>query len=301
MNQKGLLIDMDGVIYREDHLLPRAAEFIEYLGATGIPFVFVTNNSAPTPDDLVIKLKHLGIPGLSARHFYTSAMNTADFLQEMHPGCTVFVLGESGLTAALQEARIHNDNLHPSYVVVGEGNPSTERIAKAHELLEKGARLVATNPDNWCPVKGNSTRPGAGALAAYLEASTGLRAYYLGKPNPYMFLQARRRLYRNTPEVMMVGDTMETDIQGAIETGMQACLVLTGSTQLADLPNYVYQPTCVMSGVAELLEEMLNGGSGDRRQSPALSMQQSGQKTGDRHQTDHATFVRPRPRPAMTK
>ncbi len=213
----------------------------------------------PTPEDLVIKLKHLGIAGLNARHFYTSAMNTADFLEETHPGCTAFVLGEAGLSTALLEAKIPNDSLHPNYVIVGEGNPSNERIAKAHELVEKGARLIATNPDNWCPVKGTKPRPGAGALAAYLEASTGQRAYYLGKPNPYMFFRARRRLHGGTREVMMVGDTMETDIRGAIEIGLQACLVLTGSTKLADLANYVYQPTCVMSGVDELLRELRSG------------------------------------------
>lgn len=301
MNYKGLLIDMDGVIYRENQLLPGAVELIQHLMESGTPFVFVTNNSAPTPEDLVLKLKHLGISGLAPRHFYTSAMNTADFLEEIHPGCTVFVLGEAGLNAALMEAKIPNDNLHPSYVIVGEGNPSNERITRAHELIEKGARLVATNPDNWCPVKGNQTRPGAGALAAYLEASTGQRAYFLGKPNPYMFFRARRRLHGSTREVMMVGDTMETDIRGAIEVGMQACLVLTGSTQLADLANYVYQPTCVMSGVDELLEELRAGGETDRSRSPALTLQNHPERAGERHQTDRVRHVQVRPRPAMTK
>jgi len=301
MNYKGFLIDMDGVIYRENHLLPGAEDFVHYLIETGTPFVFVTNNSAPTPDDLVIKLKHLGIPGLAPRHFYTSAMNTAEFLEEMHPGCTAFVLGEAGLNAAMMEARIPNDALHPSYVIVGEGNPSNERVAKAHELIEKGARLVATNPDNWCPVKGNQTRPGAGSLAAYLEASTGQRAYFLGKPNPYMFFRARRKLHGGTREVMMIGDTMETDIRGAIEVGMQACLVLTGSTQLEDLVNYVYQPTCVMSGVDELLDELKAGGTTDRSKSPVFSPKEAVSNRGDRHQTDRANFLKPRPRPAMTK
>lgn len=301
MNYKGLLIDMDGVIYRENQLLPGAAAFIQHLIETGTSFVFVNNNSAPTPEDLVIKLKHLGISGLAPRHFYTSANNTADFLEETHPDCTAFVVGEAGLSAALLEAHIPNDTLHPSYVVVGEGSPSSERITKAHELVERGARLVATNPDNWCPVKGNQTRPGAGALAAYLEASTGQRAYYLGKPNPYMFFKARRRLHTSTREVMMIGDTMETDIRGAIEIGMQACLVLTGSTHLEDLTNYVYQPTCVMSGVDELLEEMKRGGSTNRLKSPAFRIRDNSPKEGDRHQTDHARFSRPRPRPAMTK
>src|SRR5436305_12157636 len=111
-----------------------------------------------------------------------------------------------------------------------------EKLNKAHECLEHGARLLATNPDNWCPVSSEKTRPGAGATAAFLEASTGRRAYYLGKPNGYMFQRARRKLgelaLMGLEEVVMIGDTMETDIRGAFEAGLHSYLVLTGSTTL---------------------------------------------------------------------
>src|SRR2546421_1382863 len=162
----GYLIDMDGVIYRENHLISGAVEFVQALSDTGTPFLFLTNNSAPTPEDLAVRLKHLGIHGLAARHFYTSALNTADFLSETDPSCTVFVIGEGGILAALHERKIANDALHPGYVVVGEGATTMEKLTKAHECIERGARLLVTNPDNWCPVSSEKTRPGAGATAA---------------------------------------------------------------------------------------------------------------------------------------
>ena len=299
MNRKGYLLDMDGVIYRENQLLPGSAELVAHFLKTATPFVFVTNNSAPTPEDLVVKLRHLGVDGLSLRHFYTSAQNTADFLAETNPRCTAFVLGEAGLSSALNNSKIPNDSIHPTYVIVGEGSPSAEKIAKAHELIEKGAKLVCSNPDYWCPVKSTVTRPGAGALAAYLEASTGRRAYYLGKPNPYMFFRARRLLHRQTHEVMMVGDTMETDIRGAIEIGMQACLVLTGSTRLEDLVDYVYQPTCVLSGVDQLLAEIKGEGSTARLSVVSCAASVASAQHGERHHTEHP--LRSRPRPAMTR
>ncbi|MBI3871307.1 MAG: HAD-IIA family hydrolase [Verrucomicrobia bacterium] len=302
----GYLIDMDGVIYRENQLIPGAADFVRALSASGTPFLFLTNNSAPTPQDLAVRLEHLGIAGLSARHFYTSAQNTADFLSETDPGCTAFVLGEGGLHTALHERRIANDAIQPRYVVVGEGASTTEKLGRAHECIERGARLLATNPDNWCPVSSEKTRPGAGATAAYLEASTGRRAYYLGKPNGYMFHRARRKLVEITlsePEqVIMIGDTMETDIRGAVEAGMQSFLVLSGSTQLEVVGDYVYQPTRVLQSVGDLTDEVMTGRESDRRDSPVFT-QGSSQlpRSGQRHQTDVLALHKPRPRPAMTK
>lgn len=302
----GYLIDMDGVIYRENHLIPGAADFVDALVSTGTPFLFLTNNSAPTGEDLTVRLKHLGISGLSPKHFYTSAMNTADFISETHPNCTAFVVGEGGLLAALHERRIPNDAIHPNYVVVGEGAATTEKLTKAHELIEKGARLIATNPDNWCPVSNDKTRPGAGALAAFLEASTGRRAYFLGKPNGYMFHKARERLiehsFNSTEQVAMIGDTMETDIRGAVEAGLLGYLVLSGSTKLEDIGDYVYQPTRVLQTVAELVEEVRTGLPAECADSPFFSHAKNGtHKQGNRHQTDILALHKPRPRPAMTK
>jgi NagD protein len=302
----GYLIDMDGVIYRENRLINGAADFVHALLATGTPFLFLTNNSAPTPEDLAVRLRHLGIPGLLAKHFYTSAMNTAEFLTENDPACTVFVIGEGGLLTALHERKIANDAIRPHYVVVGEGAATMERLAKAHECVERGARLLATNPDNWCPVSSEKTRPGAGATAAFLEASTGRRAYYLGKPNGFMFHRACHKLAElalGKPEtIVMIGDTMETDIRGAVEAGLHSYLVLSGSTQLENISDYVYQPTRIMESVADLVEEIKTGKASDRLDSPVFgggNLQSS--KPGSRHQTDIFAFHKPRPRPAMTK
>jgi len=300
----GYLIDMDGVIYRENHLIPGASEFVEALLTTNTPFLFLTNNSAPSPDDLAVRLAHLGIKGLSGRHFYTSAMNTADFLCEMDPGCTVFVIGEGGIHSALQEKKIPNDSINPRYVVVGEGMTTMERLSKAHEFLDHGARLLVTNPDNWCPVSAEKTRPGAGATAAFLEASSGRRAYFLGKPNGYMFHRARRNLTRlalNPVErFVMIGDTMETDIRGALEADMQAYLVLTGSTPLENVSDYVYQPTRILASVADLTAEITTGTPSDRLDSPVI---QDAARTARSARLKHniRQFPRPRLRPAMTK
>src|SRR5262249_47334447 len=155
---------------------------------------------------------------------------------------------------------------------------------------ERGARLLATNPDNWCPVSSDKTRPGAGATAAFLEASSGRRAYYLGKPNGYMFHRARKKLLEvarsEIEHVIMIGDTMETDVRGAIEAGMAGFLVLSGSTQIENVADYVYQPTRILQSVADLVQEVQTGQASDRLNSPVYARNDGcGHRKGFRHQT----------------
>jgi NagD protein len=163
--------------------------------------------------------------------------------------------------------------------------------------------LLATNPDNWCPVSSEDTRPGAGATAAFLEASTGRRAYYLGKPNGYMFHRAGRKLAEmaggpEPEQTIVIGDTMETDIRGAIEAGLQAYLVLTGSTGVEDVADYVYQPTRVLGSVADLVEEIKSGRPSSRLDSPVYTHSRAkAARLGSRFQTDGERVRKPRPRP----
>jgi len=252
----GYLIDMDGVIYHGSQLIPGAAKFVRHLQSTGTPFLFLTNNSERSPKDLATKLSHLGLR-VSWKNFYTAAQCTADFLVRQRAHSSAYVIGEGGLLLALQESGIAFDALHPDFVLVGEGRTiNFEMAEKAVRLIQQGALLVGTNPDTWCPTDAGP-RPGTGAIVALLEAATGTSAYYLGKPNPFMFFMARQKLGLHTAETIMIGDTMETDVKGAVEIGMQAYLVLTGSTKRDDLARYAYSPTRVYNSIADVLEDAM--------------------------------------------
>ncbi len=250
----GYLIDMDGVIYRGSEPIPGAADFVRYLQDEAIPYLFLTNNSAYTPLDVVVKLKKFRIE-TSEEHVYTSALATAEFVHRQKSNGTAFVIGEGGLLSALNEVRYAITRESPDYVIVGEGRVlNYELVEQAHRLIMKGAHLISTNADTWCPTD-SGPRPGCGAIVALLEAASGRRAYHVGKPNPFMMRAARKRVGLRTDEVILIGDTMETDIQGAAELGFRSILVLTGSSTRDSLKQYPFSPTTVVDSIAQLVAE----------------------------------------------
>lgn len=250
----GYLIDMDGVIYRGSEPIPGAVEFIAWLREEKIPYLFLTNNSTYTPLDVVVKLKKIGI-NTSVEHVYTSAMATAEFVRHQKPDGTAFVIGEGGLLNALNEVNYAITRESPDYVIVGEGRVlNYELVEQAHRSIAAGAGLISTNADTWCPTD-SGPRPGCGAIAALLESATGRRAYHVGKPNPFMMRAARKRIDLSTDEVIMIGDTMETDIRGATDLGFKSILVLTGSTTLESMKEYPFRPTSIVTSIAELVPE----------------------------------------------
>jgi NagD protein len=248
----GYLIDMDGVIYKGSEVIPGAPEFITYLQESGTPYLFLTNNSAYTPLDVVVKLRKFDIQ-TSVEHVYTSALATAEFVQRQRPNGTAFVIGEGGLLNALNDVGYAISKQEPDYVIVGEGRVlNFELVEQAHRCIAAGASLLSTNADTWCPTD-SGPRPGCGALVALLESATGTTAYHVGKPNPFMMRAARKRIGLRTDEVVMIGDTMETDIRGATDLGFTSILVLTGSTTVEQLQSYPFTPTKVVNSIAELL------------------------------------------------
>lgn len=251
----GYLIDMDGVLYRGSELIPGADEFIRQLQQRHIPFMFLTNNSQRTRRDVVAKLGRMGIE-VDDDQVFTCAMATAQFLAQQKPGGSAFVIGEGGLLNALDQCGYSVVDHDPDYVVVGEGRTfNLELVETAVRLLMGGAKLIATNLDPSCPTQ-NGVRPGCGAMVSVLEAATGIKAFSVGKPNPYMMRAARKALGLTTDETTMIGDTMETDIIGGVQLGFHTVLVLSGGTREADVQHYAYRPEIVVDSLAEFAELM---------------------------------------------
>jgi NagD protein len=247
------LMDMDGVIVREDHLVPGADRFVARLREAGKRFLVLTNNSRHAPRDLAAHLRRLGLD-VKDDDIWTSAMATARFLSDQRPDGSAYVIGESGLTTALHEAGYTQTDHDPDYVVLGETRTySFERITRAVRLIQRGARFIATNPDDTSPSP-EGPLPATGAVAAMISRASGVEPYYVGKPNPLMMRSALRRIDAHSESTVMIGDRMNTDIVSGIEAGMRTVLVLTGSTDRATAESFPYRPTRIVDSIADLVD-----------------------------------------------
>jgi NagD protein len=249
---KSYLIDMDGVIVRGNELVPWADEFLQRLHDRQIKFLILTNNPQYTPVDLQYRLASIGA-NVTAEHIYTSAIATAQFLKWQLPNGTAFAIGEVGLTEALHSVGYVLTEKNPDFVVLGETTSySYGRITQAVRLIREGARFIATNPDPSGPGEGGLV-PACGAIAALIETATGIKPYFIGKPNPLMMRAALRYLGEHSENTIMVGDRMETDVRVGLESGLETILVLSGVTARAeDIEHFPYRPTRVIQSVAEL-------------------------------------------------
>jgi len=246
------LTDMDGVLVREEDPIPGAGEFIGALKHLSVPFLVLTNNSIYTPRDLRARLLRSGID-VPEDSIWTSAMATAQFLQDQRPGGSAFVVGEAGLTTALYDVGYVMTERDPDYVILGETRTySFESITRAIRLIDAGARFIATNPDPSGPSPMGMV-PATGSVAALISTATGRSPYFIGKPNPLMMRSALNRLEAHSETTVMVGDRMDTDIISGLEAGMRTILVSTGSTHPDHVERFPYRPTMVVNSIADVV------------------------------------------------
>jgi len=251
--KKGFICDMDGVIYHGNNILPGVREFVEWLNSENKNYLFLTNSPERTPVELSQKLKRMGLD-VSEDHFYTSALATATFLKNQTPGCSAYVIGEGGLMNALYDAGIYTNDVNPDYVIVGESRTyNFEKIEKAIALVNKGARLIGTNPDVTGPTE-TGVMPATGALISPIEIATGKKAYFIGKPNPFIIRHAMRRLETHSVDTVIVGDRMDTDIVSGIESSIDTVLVLSGVTSKDMIEKFPYRPKYVFDGVGDIIK-----------------------------------------------
>jgi NagD protein len=252
---KAWLMDMDGVLVREEHAIPGADEFLTGLQEREIPFLVLTNNSIYTPRDLAARLRASGL-NVPEQSIWTSALATASFLEDQRPAGSAFVVGEAGLTTALHEAGYTLTERSPDYVVLGETRTySFDRITRAIRLVVGGARFIATNPDTTGPSP-DGPLPATGSVAALISRATGVAPYFVGKPNPLMIRSALNTLDAHSESTVMIGDRMDTDIVAGLEAGLETILVLTGVTAMPDTDRHPFRPARIVESVAELVAEL---------------------------------------------
>ena len=227
---RGLLLDMDGVLFHGDRPLPGAADFLRSIAS--IPHLFVTNNPIRTPAQVALRLDEMGLGRPPETRILTSAEATARWLERERPGFRFYAVGAEGLHLALRRCGVP-DRERADFVVVGEG-PGLDfdsLTTGINLILKRGARLVVTNPDTSVDdTHGGQHRilPGGGALVAPFALACGVAPVVIGKPEPILYEMACERLGVSAADCVVVGDRPDTDIAGAVRLGMRSALVRTG-------------------------------------------------------------------------
>ena len=262
MTIRSLVLDMDGVLWHGNMPLPGLSDLFDALTDLGLPFILATNNATNTVEQYVQKLGRFGVT-VTPEQVLTSPVATVGHLKQHYPeGTTVYAVGELGLRQTLTDAgfqligpnEVKAQKTAP--VVVGglvRESLSYDLLAMAALLIRQGAAFVATNYDATYPAELGQL-PGAGAVLSVITQSTGVQPTVIGKPHAAMFEEAVRRLGTEPAQTLMVGDRLETDIDGAHRAGLQTALVLTGVSQRSDIGET--QPDYVLDDLAALVRTL---------------------------------------------
>lgn len=243
-NYQGYFIDLDGTMYKGTKRIPAAARFIKRLQENNKEILFVTNNSTRTPEFVAQNLTENHGINVTANNVYTTAIATADYLDQIAGSKRkVYVVGESGLRKALTSCNFEITDQNPDYVVVGLDSEVTyEKLATAVLLIRAGATFIGTNSDSNLPNQRGMV-PGAGSIVKLVEYATQKKPIMIGKPESIIMAMALKRSGLDKNQVVMVGDNYHTDIQAAINFGIDSLLVYSGLSTKEDVAKQKIQPT----------------------------------------------------------
>jgi len=263
-NPVGLIIDLDGTMYRGKQMVEHADAFIRQLRERHVPYLFLTNNSSRTPSQVAEHLCEMGIPA-EASDVYTAAQAAAAYIRRQREQAKVYLIGETGLEqASLQEGFVITREEQPDYVVQGiDRRFSYDTLAKAVQYIRSGAVYVQTNPDLLLP-SDNGFMPGAGSLGAAIQAASGAEPIVIGKPSTIIMEDAIRILDMPKDHIWVVGDNAATDVKAGYAAGCRTALVLTGLTTRDNMQQLLGRagvvPDLVCDDLPSLLEAVLSRG-----------------------------------------
>lgn len=252
---KGVMIDLDGVVYTGREPIPGAAGFLAGARRHGLKFLLLTNNSTTSPELVAQRLAGMDIE-VEPHEILTSAQAAVAYVKlHAEPGATVRIIGEAGLRQAAEEDGflvVDDGDTQAEWVIAGLDRAFTyEKLAKATRDIMAGAHFVATNADALLPVEGGQVVPGAGTMIAAIQTATATHPVILGKPEPGLFEHGLRRLGGLTAgEAAMIGDRLDTDIVGGRRAGLHTILVLTGVTTSGEASAAIPPPDATLPNLA---------------------------------------------------
>ena len=257
--KKLFLLDLDGTVYLEDHLLPGAAELLAWVRGQGGTVRFLSNNSSRGVDAGMEKMRRLGIPA-AREEFLTAVEATIRYLHEARrPGEGYYVVGTASFRRQLEAAGIavrETPADDVTAVLVGFDTELTyQKVEDACRLLDRGADFLATNPDWRCPTLTGFV-PDCGAICELIGRAAGREAVFIGKPDPTMIRLALEQTGCTADRALMVGDRLYTDIACGANAGVDTVLVLTGEASAEDAKRSDVPPGLVCQDLAELLERL---------------------------------------------
>ncbi|KUO77533.1 MAG: HAD family hydrolase [Clostridia bacterium BRH_c25] len=251
------LLDMDGTIYLGDELIDGSKKFLETIKQKGKRYIFLTNNSSKNKEAYVGKLNNLGIPA-SEEEVFTSGEATTMYLKKQKEGAKVFLLGTKALEEEFERAGfILEKERHKSidYVVLGFDTTLTyEKLWAACEYISEGVEYIATHPDFNCPLPNDKFMPDAGAMAAFIQASTGRTPKVIGKPNKEIVESIASKYGLDKKDMVMVGDRLYTDIKTGENAGIASVLVYSGETKEEDYRNSEIRADYVFNSVKDMID-----------------------------------------------
>lgn len=254
---KALILDMDGVLWRDTEPIGNLPSIFKRIDDLGLKFVLATNNGSKTITEFLDKLTGFGLI-LAPQQIVTSAMATGSYLTRRFPQKgQVYVVGSTGLKSTLAGYGFIHDELITAQsglaVVIGlDLEVNYEKLAKASSLVRAGLALIGTNPDITYPTP-QGLLPGAGTIIRAVETASEVDAIIIGKPKPELFIKALEVLGTLPHETLVVGDRLETDIAAAQATGCLSALVLSGASTLEQAQNWYPQPDIIVKDLAELI------------------------------------------------